>query len=371
LAASATSRVDIGGNFITANNLSNTSTNDGVCVAAAVFGLDVHNNIISNTDASGLTGHQKYAVGFTQPVGAYHNIDINNNDCSGNDTGCIRYLAANGLPVTTQSGNTNDTNPIDSWFPGSIGAYSPGTLASWLVGSYGSGSGNRAGVTDNCKTSGAGWYCQSDSTHNGGWALIGVGDGTGGLYIVPTNGTPTLDQTVSDATLTSDYGMTWDASRNFTFKSAITLGGALTVGGIITAGSSVLPITTAAGKLDAAQLTAGTGVAPYPALGTGGTGSGHYLSDAGTWLLTNFANLYDHSGTAHAPWHVVVDTCTLGTSCSVTLAGSAVFTGATTYTVVVEDATSAATTSVTKSSGSAFAITGTGTDVLWYIAVGY
>lgn len=81
--------------------------------------------------------------------------------------------------------------------------------------------------------------------------------------------------------------------------------------------------------------------------------------------------LYNAAGTEQLGTpHAVQDTCTLGTNCAVTLAGNAVFTSATSYTCVCEDETAIASCKVAQTSGSAFTITGTGTDVIRYMCIG-
>src|SRR5208282_3567083 len=94
-------------------------------------------------------------------------------------------------------------------------------------------------------------------------------------------------------------------------------------------------------------LTVPTGTAP--------------LSVASTTPVPNLTGqvlIYNHSGTQQANGHCVVDSCTLGSTCSVTLSGAAVFTSSTSYTVVCADGTAIDACSVAQSSGSAFAITG-------------
>ena len=86
--------------------------------------------------------------------------------------------------------------------------------------------------------------------------------------------------------------------------------------------------------------------------------------------LVDVPELYNHSGTIQAASHTVQDSCVLGTSCSVTLTGSAVFTSSTSYTCVCQDNTAIDACNVVQSSGSAFAITGTGTDTIRYICTG-
>src|SRR5581483_5461697 len=85
----------------------------------------------------------------------------------------------------------------------------------------------------------------------------------------------------------------------------------------------------------------------------------------------NFATpVYNGVGAFQASAHTVVGSCTLGTSCSVTLTSPAAFTSSTTYQCTCTDQTSAAACKFAPSTGSAFALTGTGTDVLGYVCVG-
>ena len=86
--------------------------------------------------------------------------------------------------------------------------------------------------------------------------------------------------------------------------------------------------------------------------------------------LSEVSQVYNHSGTIQTAPHTVQDSCVLGTSCSVTLTGSAVFTSSTSYTCVCQDNTAIDACNVVQSSGSAFAITGTGTNTIRYICTG-
>lgn len=86
--------------------------------------------------------------------------------------------------------------------------------------------------------------------------------------------------------------------------------------------------------------------------------------------LTTVPTTYNHSGTQQTATHLVQDTCTLGTDCGVTLSGAAVYTNATSYTCTCQDDTAIASCRVNQTSGSAFTITGTGTDVIRYQCVG-
>ncbi len=86
--------------------------------------------------------------------------------------------------------------------------------------------------------------------------------------------------------------------------------------------------------------------------------------------LSEVPQVYNHSGTIEASAHIVQDSCVLGTNCSVTLAGSAIFTSSTTYTCTANDDSSISAVGVTQTSGSAVAFTGTGVDTIRYVCVG-
>lgn len=68
--------------------------------------------------------------------------------------------------------------------------------------------------------------------------------------------------------------------------------------------------------------------------------------------------------------HTVIGTCTLGTSCSVTLTAPAAFTSTTSYRCTATDNTAAAAVKIVQTSATQIDLTGTGTDVLSYICVG-
>lgn len=86
--------------------------------------------------------------------------------------------------------------------------------------------------------------------------------------------------------------------------------------------------------------------------------------------LTTVPVTYDISGTQQTGVHIVMGHCILGTSCSITLTGSAAFTSSSTYECSAVDETTAAAVKFAPSSGSAFALTGTGTDTLSFICIG-
>ena len=86
--------------------------------------------------------------------------------------------------------------------------------------------------------------------------------------------------------------------------------------------------------------------------------------------LTTVPLTYNHSGIQQTATHLVVDSCTLGTDCSVTLAGAAAFTSSSSYSCVCQEETAMASCKVVQTSGSRFAITGKGTDTIRYFCTG-
>lgn len=82
--------------------------------------------------------------------------------------------------------------------------------------------------------------------------------------------------------------------------------------------------------------------------------------------LTTVPAAYDHTGAQLTAYHLVEDSCVLGTSCAVTLAGSAIYTSLTSYTCNCQDETAIASCKVAQASGSSFTVTGTGTDTIRY-----
>lgn len=133
--------------------------------------------------------------------------------------------------------------------------------------------------------------------------------------------------------------------------NAQTFGGLQTFSGGISATS-----LTTAGQITS---TIATGAAPFIVASTTPVAN-----------LTTSPLAYNISGTQQTGVHFVYGHCTLGTSCAVTLTGSAIFTGTTSYECSATDETSAAATKFAPASGSSFALTGTGTDVLSWHCVG-
>lgn len=116
-----------------------------------------------------------------------------------------------------------------------------------------------------------------------------------------------------------------------------------------------------------------TGVTSYsihlpPAQGS----AGQTLSNNGAGILSWSTTMatYDSGGSIKTASHIVQDTCTLGTNCSITLTGSAVFTSSSSYTCLTQDETAIAATKCVQTSGSALVITGTGTDVIKFALIG-
>jgi hypothetical protein len=80
---------------------------------------------------------------------------------------------------------------------------------------------------------------------------------------------------------------------------------------------------------------------------------------------------YNAAGKQQTNTHIVADQCSLGMNCNVALAGDAAFSSATSYQCAATDATSAGVVRVSQISGSAVVFSGTGTDVIHFICVGY
>ena len=111
--------------------------------------------------------------------------------------------------------------------------------------------------------------------------------------------------------------------------------------------SSSLPVSNTTGQIESVVAT---GLAP--------------LSIASTTPVANLTTVpvtYNHSGTQQTNAHIVEDSCTLGTNCNITLTGAAVFTSSSSYMCTATDQTGANAVKFAPSSGSVFALTGTGT----------
>jgi hypothetical protein len=94
------------------------------------------------------------------------------------------------------------------------------------------------------------------------------------------------------------------------------------------------------------------------------------IGNAGNQLLG--LHVFNGAGTRQAACHIVRDQVTLGGGGTlvITLAGLAAFTSAASYAVACADTTANHSVRITQTSGTSFTITGTGGDVIDYIAIG-
>jgi hypothetical protein len=151
--------------------------------------------------------------------------------------------------------------------------------------------------------------------------------------------------TEADGVYVEDLSTHTGITNKFAFKS-LGASDTMSVAGPITTGSQF-------------TSTLATGTAPFSIASTTPVAN-----------LTTVPTTYNSGGTQQTTVHIVRDHCTLGTSCSVTLTGSSVFTSSTSYECSGTDETAIAAVRFNPSSGSAFALTGTGTDVISFICVG-
>jgi hypothetical protein len=86
--------------------------------------------------------------------------------------------------------------------------------------------------------------------------------------------------------------------------------------------------------------------------------------------LTGQVLAYNPAGTQQTSAHTVFWTCTLGTSCVITLSGSAAFTSASSYYCSGTDQTAAAAVKIVNSAAGTITVTGTGTDVISGVCIG-
>ncbi len=93
-------------------------------------------------------------------------------------------------------------------------------------------------------------------------------------------------------------------------------------------------------------------------------GTNYFTGSSGMGAVANV------SGMPQSGAHWVFGSCRLGTNCSVTLSGSAVFRSASSYVCTAVDQTSASPVRVAQTSGDAFVITGAAGDMVGYTCVG-
>ena len=96
----------------------------------------------------------------------------------------------------------------------------------------------------------------------------------------------------------------------------------------------------------------------------------YVLGRASTQYNQDFP-VYNPNGTVQtsSTIHAIIGTCTLGTSCVVTLTGKAAFTSATSYSCAASDFTGINAIKVVQAAGT-ITITGIGTDVIQFLCVG-
>lgn len=253
-------------------------------------------------------------------------------------------LVANGffVPILQATGQMSTTIAIGTTSTNGVGLYNPTTAT---VGAQ--------KWSPRVHYQGSGW--KTDATAAGETV-----DFISELKPIQGTATPTLEFQESAQVNGAGYTVV----RKITQAGNETLTGTLTVAGIPSAGAigSGTPSTGAFTTISATGVitsTLATGTAPFTIASTTPVAN-----------LTAVPTTYNHSATQQTATHIVQDTCTLGTDCSITLTGAAVFTNATSYTCVAQDETAAAATKCVQSSGSALVITGTGTDVIRYILIG-
>ena len=140
--------------------------------------------------------------------------------------------------------------------------------------------------------------------------------------------------------------------------------------GIVTLGG-VLGAKTVDNTLDDGSGNA-TFVGQVTSTKTTGTSPLVIASTTPVTNLTTAPATYNAAGTQQINTHIVEGTCRLGTSCSITLSGAAAY--STNFTCTASDATSANAVRIQEISGSApngLIFTGTGTDDIYYICIGY
>lgn len=150
--------------------------------------------------------------------------------------------------------------------------------------------------------------------------------------------------------------------------------GAATFGGSANSFASAVTPTAAGGQ------TVGSAALPFSSAFIGGAATNNFqitgtATGARTVTLPDVSTVVipvmNHSATAvnASTLHIVRDTCTLGTNCTVTLTGAAVFAD-TNYACGATDATGANAVKIANTAGNTVTITGTGTDVINYVCVG-
>lgn len=166
---------------------------------------------------------------------------------------------------------------------------------------------------------------------------------------------------------TNSGTLAFAASKTLTINNSLTLAGT-------DATTMTFPSTSATlGRTDAANSFTGTQTFTGQIVSSIATGTAP-LSVTSTTPVINLTTIpltYNTSGTQQVNVHVVIGSVALvAGSATVTLTGSSLFTGVSTYFCVANDNSGANAVQVGISSGSSFAVVGTGTNTVKFICVG-
>lgn len=271
--------------------------------------------------------------------------------------------AAKGLQVACGAQNSSAT-PANgtACYSLSTGTGGASTAAGTAGGNGGTSTVTTGGGGAGASTGTAGNGGELDITTGAGGAAAGAGatGGTGGLLkLLAGNGGGTVTGGAGGAvTITAGNGANGSAAGgsggNISFRAGNVGTGGTGVAGLIRMldAADATKIVT----FDLSGLTASTTVKIIP---------------PNLATTVPIIPVMNHSATAvnANTLHIVRDTCAIGSTCAVTLTGAAVFAD-TNYVCNAQDVTAAAATKVAISSGSAFTVTGTGTDTVIYTCIG-
>ena len=278
-------------------------------------------------------------------------------DCEANTTGVTIICIQAGAPVST----TNPTSAIA--FDVAKPAWPNGSWTAGLTietGATVSGHGIQLSPLASGATQGS-QDIQFQSTSAGSVTLLaGIAEDNGGnLVLTPGTGGFVRNSLAGSGwqLLSSGGNFTQITNTATGFRSIVFPDASGNV--VLDTATQALSNKTTIGMTGQLTNTLATGTAPFAITSTTPVAN-----------LTTVPATYNAAGTQQTAEHLVVDTCTLGTNCGVTLVGAAVFTSSTSYTCNAQDQTAAAATRVQQTSGSAFTITGTGTDVIRYTCIG-
>lgn len=148
--------------------------------------------------------------------------------------------------------------------------------------------------------------------------------------------------------------------------------GATEVFGATTAGAVAVTAVGSSSNITLAPGASGTTTTARTITSTLSTGTAPLVVTSTTPVanLTGQILAYNAAGTQQTSTHAVFGICILGTSCTLTLTGSAAFSSTSSYACSATDQTSAAATKIVNTAASTVTITGTGTDTLSYVCIG-